>query len=266
MTEPLLRFVHLSDTHLSVDPDYGQGWAPYHPRRGAEALVEQVNALPFAPDFVLHTGDVAAAPDAAAYRLARDLLGRIRFPVCYLAGNHDDAAMLQRELLGTEHPASPFDCEFEVNGVQIVCVDSNGPAEPPAGSVRPAQLARLADLCARADPRPLVVALHHNALPVGIPWLDDYMGLTNGEALHRALLPARHRLRGVFFGHIHQNTQTLRDGILYASAPSSWYQIHAWPGQTETVRDPGAEPGFNIVTITARQTFIRSHRYPLPSG
>jgi Icc protein len=264
MTEPLLRFVHISDTHLSHDPDYARDWAPYHPRPGVEALVEQINALPFAPDFVLHTGDVVAAPDAAAYRLARELLGRIRFPVYYLAGNHDDPAMLQRELLGTERPVEPFDYHLEVNGVQIVCLDSTGPAEPPAGSIRSAQLARLADLCASADRHPLVVALHHNALPTGIPWLDDYMGLTNGLALHRALLPARHRLRGVFSGHIHQNTQTLRDGILYASVVSSWYQIHAWPGQTETVREPGAQPGYNIVTVTPEQTFIRCYRYALP--
>ncbi len=265
MTDPLLRFVHISDTHISPDPEYARDWAPYHPNRGAEALVEQISALPFAPDFVLHTGDVAAAPDPAAYRLARELLGRIPYPVRYLAGNHDDAVMLQRELLGVEQPASPFDCVLEVNGVQVVCLDSCGPAEPPAGSLRSAQLARLSDLCASADPRPLVVAVHHNVLPTGIPWLDGYMGLTNGAALHRALLPARHRLRGVFFGHIHQNTQTVRDGILYASVLSPWYQIHAWPGQTDTVRELDAEPGFNVVTITAEQTFIRQHRYAPPS-
>lgn len=265
MTEPLLRFVHISDTHLSPDPEYASDWAPYHPNRGAEALVEQINALPFTPDFVLHTGDVAAHPNPAAYQLARDLLGRIRFPVHYVAGNHDDAVMLQRELLGVERPADPFDYVFEVNGVQVVCLDSNGPAQEPAGSIRSAQLAWLADLCASADPRPLVVAVHHNVLPTGVPWLDSYMGLTNGAALHQALLPARHRLRGVFSGHIHQNTQTLRDGILYASVLSSWYQIHAWPGQTDTVREPDAEPGFSVVTITAGQTFIRQHRYAPPA-
>lgn len=265
MTEALLRFVHISDTHIHADPDYAPDWASVPPVRSAHRLVEEINALPFTPDFVLHTGDVAYDPDPAAYARARDILTGIRFPVYYLAGNHDDGTMLQRDFLGIDQPAATFDYSFDINGVQVVCIDSNGPAEPPAGYVRPAQLAWLVSICESADPRPLVVAVHHNALPTGIPWLDDYMGMTNGETFHRALMPARHRLRGVFFGHIHQNVQVMRDGILYCSVLSAWYQLHAWPGQTGTAHDDDAEPGFNVVTITRDQTFIRHHRYAPPA-
>src|SRR5688572_30239455 len=98
----LLRFVHISDTHLSHDPNYTI------PNRelplamdGAKALVKQVNALPFTPDFVLHTGDVVYDPDPspAAYETARDLLGQIKYPIYYLTGNHDEPTLMQRVLL-----------------------------------------------------------------------------------------------------------------------------------------------------------------------
>ena len=34
----------------------------------------------------------------------------------------------------------------------------------------------------------------------------DPIVLRNGEALHKILLKAKDRLRGVFYGHIHENT------------------------------------------------------------
>jgi hypothetical protein len=111
------------------------------------------------------------------------------------------------------------------------------------------------------DDRPLVVAVHHNIAPTGVPWLDDYMGLVNGDDLHRVLLKAGARLRGVSFGHVHQNVEVLRDGILYSSVLSSWNQFHAWPGMSDTTPDVCAEPGFNVVTVTRQQTFIRRYRF-----
>ncbi len=259
MTNTILTFVHISDTHISAHPDYGRGeHGSFHSaREGAEALVAAVNALPFKPDFVLHTGDVAYDPDPSAYLSASEILSGIQYPVYYLAGNHDFPAELQRVLLNSAQPKTPFYYDFEINGIQIICLDSNGPAEPPRGFVDAQQLAWLEGLCSMPDERPLVVAVHHNTLPVGIPWLDDFMRITNGEALHKALLPARHRIRGVFSGHVHQHLDMYRDGILYSSTASSWCQFHAWPGQVDTIADTDGLPGFSIVTLTPEQTYIR---------
>ena len=121
MSETLLSFVHISDTHISADPHYNQDGAMHTPLVGAKALVRQLNTLPFPPDFVLHTGEVAYNPDETAYPVAYEVLSALKVPVYYLAGNHDDAATLQRIMLGTKAEAvkTPFDYQFEVNGVQI---------------------------------------------------------------------------------------------------------------------------------------------------
>jgi 3',5'-cyclic-AMP phosphodiesterase len=265
MTDTILRFVHISDTHISANSEYGRGsWeSPRSTREGTEALVRQLNTLPFEPDFILHTGDVAYDPDPSAYEAAREILGQIRYPVHYVAGNHDYPSELQRSMAGRREILASFYHTFEVNGVQIVVLDSNGPAEPPRGFVPEEQLAWLENICKSDDPRPLIVAVHHHLLPVGIPWMDEFMRTTNGEAVHRALIPARDRLRGVFFGHIHQNVDMYRNGILYASTLSSWVQFHGWPGQDKTIADMDSNPGFNIVTLTHDQTYIRRCRFHL---
>ena len=262
MSDILLRFVHISDTHISHDPAYGKESVRWHPRRAAEALVEQLNNLPFTPDFVLHTGDITFEPFAESYELARKILGRIQHPVHYLAGNHDNAEMLQRVFLQRTDIHPTFHYDFEVKGIHFVCVDSTGPAKHPSGTVSADQLAWLSAICESDDARPLVVAVHHNAVPIGVPWLDDEMRMENGDAFHQALRPARHRLRGVFYGHVHQHSQTLRDHILYSSTQSSWYQIKSWPDHTTVLIEPDADPGFSVVTLTADKTHIRCHRYP----
>ncbi|GAB4515506.1 MAG: metallophosphoesterase [Anaerolineae bacterium] len=257
----LLRFVHISDTHISADPNYTQPYAETTTGQGVQALVEQINNLPFTPDFVLHTGDVAYDPYPEAYATCHAILSQIKYPVYYVAGNHDHAATLQSVMMGTTSPLARLHYTFEVNGVQFIVLDSNGPVEPPAGYVTEDQLSWLNNLCAEKDDRPLVVAVHHNPLSLDVPWLDNFMGIRNSAALHEALYPARHRLRGVFFGHVHQNIDIVRDGIFYSSTLSSWTQFLSYPGMVDTVPDKGAEPGFSVVSISPQQTLVRRWRF-----
>ena len=92
-----MRFVQITDTHIGQNPEFANyGHAPFS---NLEAVVVAINALRFPVDFVLHTGDVVEDRSEGAYRLARRVLSRLRVPVHYVAGNHDDAAILQRVML-----------------------------------------------------------------------------------------------------------------------------------------------------------------------
>jgi 3',5'-cyclic AMP phosphodiesterase CpdA len=255
----LLTFIHISDTHLNPDMDYTNPYARYHPAQGMAALTAALQTLPFTPDFVLHTGDIAFDPHPDIYDDIRRTMAQLPFPVHYVAGNHDDTAAIQRVLMQRPAAAPYLYYELEINGVQLIVLDSNGPAELPAGHIPAAELDWLDALCSADDDRPLVIATHHNVVAVGVPWLDDYMRTNNGQALHEIILKARHRLRGVFHGHIHQAVDVLRDGVLYVSAASPWCQFASYPGMVHTAADPLARPGYNVVTLTRTQTYIRRH-------
>ncbi len=274
MPELPLHFVHVSDTHLlhpsqqkdfsGISPDLAlyveQIQAlPYSPTHALEALIREVNALPFAVDFVLHTGDVSAEVDSD-YEFIAGLLEQIRWPQIYLPGNHDHSEGVEQWL--SRRAAGPV-CEYKVKGVQIVCLDSARYGANHAGWLDDAQLETLRRICTADDDRPLIVATHHHPIPVDVPWLDA-LSLRNGAALHEVLLMAHQRLRGVFFGHIHHSIDIVRDGILYSAAPSAAYQFVAWPGQEQAALDLAEDPGFNVVTVTAEQTFVRHHRYRIP--
>ena len=265
MTQPLLRFIHISDTHISDDPEYKRGDGPHTPYEGSLALVAAINALPFQPDFILHTGDVAYDPYPQAYAAVRSLLGQLKAPVYYLRGNHDHSAALQTELLGRSAQAvQPYlYYELEVQGVQLLCLDSNGPADLPAGYLPQEQLDWLDERCAADDERPLLIAIHHNVLPASTPWLDNWMRLTNGEDVHAVIRQARDRLRGVVHGHIHQNVDVLADGVRYASVVSPWLNFMAYPdpANDRVSVDEEARPGFSVVSLDAERCTIRRHSF-----
>ena len=90
-------------------------------------------------------------------------------------------------------------------------------------------------------------------------------GRCRGPEFVEAIAPARDRIRGVFFGHVHRAYQLVHRGILYSSSPSSFGQFLTWPGQ-EAPEAALAEPaGFSLVTITDEQTTVRFHAIARPS-
>jgi hypothetical protein len=147
--------------------------------------------------------------------------------------------------------------------------DSRGPVDP-AGTLTAAQLDRLRGLCTPSGP-PLMIALHHQPVRLDSGWLDGpwqdgrRMPLDNAEAFREALAPARSRIRGVFFGHVHRGFQVYQDGILYCSAPSAVLQFESWPDQPAPIPSHGELPEYGVVTMTPTQTIIRQYPFGRPA-
>jgi 3',5'-cyclic-AMP phosphodiesterase len=262
MTEKLVTFAHISDTHLHADRNYVNDLIdfPAYPR--VRALLDYLNNLDAGIDLVIHSGDVMHDPSAPEeYTAVREILDTLRYPVHYIPGNHDHVAWMQSHFMG--RPQASMDSEFEVNGVQFILLDSHTPEDihSGVGVLSYGQLQWVDTLCRADDERPLVVVTHHQPLPILAPWLDR-IALTNGADLHQILLQARHRLRGVFYGHIHETVVTIRDGISYFSVHSGWYQTQTWHNQQEPALALLHYPGFNLVTLTAQDSFVRVVRVP----
>lgn len=288
MTEQdvLLRFVQISDTHLAdaaisektrkytespVVPAQvkaifqqlatNQGdLAPYQRDRAAiirsiEATIARINGLPVPLDFVLHTGDVCFDPTSAeAYAPVQDLFAGLDAPIYYMVGNHDDSQMLQQALSHLDSVKPTFDYEIPHAHMQIICL------ETAVGHLTERQLAWLDERLA-ADERPALVAMHHNPVSYG-EFFGDLVILRNHAALRDLLGRAQGRLRGVFYGHMHIGLDVVQAGISYHCCPSLWTQFDVFPHAPATRGNDGSNiVGFNLVTITTEQTFVRRIHY-----
>lgn len=246
MAKPILTFIHISDTHLFAKTDPDLPPTP-DPQKQAKAVMNHINAQTFPIDFVMHTGDVGNDfTSIEQYQESRDFLKALRPPLYVIPGNHDQRDWLSEVFYPHAHTSY---YSFEYQGVQVVCLDTSVPNQP-HGEISEAQLAWLLSICTPPSDKPLVVAMHHHVFPIGSTEMDT-MTVKNGEIVHQTLLRAKNRLKCVLFGHVHERLSFVRDGILYTTAPSTWFQLKTWHGQTGTfVMDKQGLPGYNIVTLT----------------
>lgn len=280
MSQPLLRFVHISDTHLRQkrawrSEDRPQAGPPPpsafldtvnkivsatrdlpDPELSARQAVTAINALPLTVDFVLHTGDVGFDFDSAdAYREVQSIFAACRFPVYVLAGNHDRPELLHPVFSRALALTPTFDYEIPGYNAQIICLDTSKDV------VSDAQLGWLEAQIEHPDPRPLIAAMHHNVIDFD-SFFPDFCALQNARAVRDILTRAGTRLRGVFYGHLHVALDTVEAGISYFCAPSTYQQFDINVA-TDATRgaDTASAPGFNVVTLTANATYVRKMTY-----
>ncbi len=231
-------------------------------------MVDIINTLPMQPDFVVHTGDVVSNPSPEAYALAAKTLGRIQVPVYYVNGNHDTAVDIKQHMrMGPKQDLLPdsnvLTYAFEIKGHRFLTLDGKGPDEIQPHGILSAEQLEIVQREAQPEGPPLTVFVHFPTLPLNSNWMDANMPLLNGEAFHQALLPARDRLRGVFYGHVHRSMQTVRDGIVYTAGRSTFSQFTAWPHEELVQADFHERPGYNFVHLLPEQTIVHQHTFGL---
>ncbi|GIW77280.1 MAG: hypothetical protein KatS3mg104_2343 [Phycisphaerae bacterium] len=266
----MVRFIHITDTHIGPHKDFTlYGRRPYE---YLQVLIDQINALPFEVDFVLHTGDVVDDANPISYELFRDQISRLRFPVRYAMGNHDHAGELQTRLMESRTVLERVDYRFDIGGIRFVIVDTRGPFEP-GGRVEQGQLDWLKTQCAPDGP-PLVIGMHHVPTFLDTPWLDHpprgwggkFMFIDNASELLETIRPARSRIRGIFTGHVHGLFITQVHGLMVCAGQSAFGPLQSYPHTDEVTVDHEQDVMFNLVTVTAEQTIIRPRTYSLSGG
>ncbi len=260
----MITFLHISDTHISGDPAYHPPWLPPgggHPNQGAKALLRAISQLPYSVDFLLHSGDVCAEPQADDVIRARDLLASLDAPMILLPGNHDSGDLLAAHLHDGEKRHVLRDDHLRLGDLHIVALDTSGGGDH-APRLRAEQLDWLESTLADCESQQILVAAHHPLLETGIPWLDESMRVQNGAAAHAILARHQERVVGVLHGHIHQPTVSCADGISYISCPSTWNNLAAYPGLTADQVDPHCAPGYNLLTLRGGRLFVRRCALP----
>ena len=212
--------IQISDTHLFEDPQARLwGVAPEH---RLDQVMDAICAAAPEPEIVLVTGDCSADGSRASYERLGAKLARLNAPAYYLPGNHDDAALMATMLMNRSLDKEKLCFVVEALGWRFVMLDSSVRGED-AGCIGNAQREWLRNTLAADLSTPVLVAVHHNPLPVGSEWLDT-MTISDGAAM-LAILDTAPQVKAVIFGHVHQEFETYRDGTLYASAPSTFFQF-----------------------------------------
>jgi 3',5'-cyclic-AMP phosphodiesterase len=202
---------HISDLHIGQDHE-GDGGA--RALRRAQRVIDYLNALPGEVDGVLATGDLADHGTPEEYRVVRDLLGTLRFPVLPCPGNHDVREAYRTTLLGDpDGGAEPVNEVHHLAGFTIAMCDSLIPRRN-EGLLDDSTLTWLDKVLSDTED-PVLVCFHHPPVKLHLPVLDGIL-LQNADQLAEVL---NDKVVAILCGHAHTAAATTFAGRPLVVAP-----------------------------------------------
>ena len=236
-----LRVVQITDTHLNrieggtllgLDTDFS-----------LQQVLQRVLAERDSIDLVLATGDIADNGSEEAYLRARDYFSRLAAPVLWLPGNHDRAEVMA----GVLGQRGELQRTAETGHWQVLMLNSQIPGAV-GGRLGAAELQALRSCLEDAARRSqhVLVCLHHQPVAMGSAWIDRQMLADSEDFL--ALLGQFDCVRGVLWGHVHQQLDRDYNGWQLMATPSSCVQFA--PG-SDAFKADDAPPGYRWLDLLA---------------
>ena len=238
--------LHLSDTHLLAGnrPLGGR----YDTAANLARTLEAVERLEIRPDALVFTGDLTDLGEPEAYAALRaavlPVAERLRAPVVWVSGNHDERPALRRDLLGLEATEEPVTGVWDLGGLRLIALDTSVPGWH-HGDLDRTQLEWLRDILSTPAPLGTILAMHHPPLPSHIP-LFDILELRDQGRLAEAI--AGTDVRAILAGHLHYSTSGTFAGIPVSVAAATCYTMNLTRPAVE-VNGMDAGQSFHLVHV-----------------
>ncbi|MFU8798239.1 MAG: 3',5'-cyclic-AMP phosphodiesterase [Gammaproteobacteria bacterium] len=239
--EPILpiRIAQISDFHLFGKPEevfYG-----LNTEKSFLAVLDLVkSAQPF--DFCLLTGDLAQDHfDQTYQRLIHHITHTLPYPCYWLPGNHDDPELMANIFAKTQIESNK---SILIQDWHLILLNSHKPKSD-AGYLAKTECDFLKTQLKNYPTHHTLVVLHHHPIKLDSTWLDSVMLENAAEFLE--IIDNHHQIRGIVFGHVHQESEIYRNHIPYLSSPSTCVQF--LPKSTPFKLDLNAHPGYRCIEL-----------------
>ncbi|MAO55107.1 MAG: phosphodiesterase [Rhodospirillaceae bacterium] len=251
-----MKFLQLTDTHF-VPP--GEKLYGRDPRRTLNAAVADINAHHGDAELLVVTGDLTHWGEPDAFANLAQALAPLSMPVELLIGNHDARDVFARYFPGQGRDDNGF--------VQSVRETSAGPfifldtvlAGTHAGHYCETRCAWLAETLASLGDREVFLFMHHPPFDTGIP-ASDNIGLQQKNAFRQVIEPHRHRIRHLFYGHVHRPICGSWLGIPTSTLRAINHQV--WFDMEGTkLRGSFEPPAYGVIQVADDRVVVHFHDF-----
>lgn len=264
MTSDTISILHFTDTHLCADAElrlYG-----INTYNTFQDTVRRAIAECGVPDFVLVTGDISQDGSPDSYNHFLSIVSGLAVPVYYLPGNHDSPPVMLQQLSGSGLVRG--ERAFFRQAWQFILLNSCV-EDCVEGCLNEHELAMLDERLELYPKHNTLVCLHHNPVTLDSPVFTE-IGLNNSEDLF-AVLDDYPQVKGILWGHVHQEYASEHDGVKLLATPSTCFQFP--PKMSRFALDP-LPPGYRSIKLhldgTIESTVYRLDSLPegfaLPAG
>jgi len=229
-----LRFVQVSDSHLGF-----KGTANNAVEESFQHAIQQVNSLPYEPDFVIHTGDLTHLSTAAQFDQVKQMMSALRTGhVFTVPGEHDsvdDHGQKYRQAFGANTKGDGW-YSFDVGGVHFISLVNTLSLEK-LGHLGVDQLEFVRkDVAGLSSDTPIVVFSHIPLFAMYPAW-----GWGTDDAVQALSYLRRFASVTCLNGHVHQLFTKTEGNVTFHSATTTAYPLPA----------PGAAAAPTPVTLPA---------------
>lgn len=182
-------------------------------------VLDEILACEGPDSLLVVTGDLVQDPVESAYLRLNRTLAEYPFRFACVPGNHDDSSLMRQCLTAPRQVAGGH---LQHGGWRILLLDSSAPGVP-QGRLGAQQLETLREQIRKAEEPHLLLALHHHPVAVLSPWMDR-MGLLDSARLFE-VIGGNDRVRGLLFGHVHQEIDVEHRGVRCLGTPSTCVQF-----------------------------------------
>ncbi|MCR6652849.1 MAG: 3',5'-cyclic-AMP phosphodiesterase [Cellvibrionaceae bacterium] len=212
-----LRILQITDCHLGRDAD--ESLLGLTTVDTLVDVLERAVEVEDSFDLVLCSGDISNDGTTGSYdrfiQIVRQHLPAV--PLAWLPGNHDDPASMR-----AIRSAAPRADYLSIGGWNVILLNSRVPFEE-RGELPQSELKRLERLLESDPLSPTMIFLHHQLVPVGSAWIDQYV--VSNAADFFAITDRFDNVRAVSWGHVHQEFYMVRNGVDLIATPSTCVQF-----------------------------------------
>ena len=101
--------------------------------------------------------------------------------------------------------------------------------------------------------------MHHPPFDVGLASMDA-IGLKDAAAFEAVLAPHRHRVRHLFFGHVHRPISGSWCGVPFSTLRATNHQV-AFDLHAAEIPGSFEPPAYAVVLAHAQQTLVHNHDF-----
>lgn len=212
-----IKIVQITDTHI-ID-DGAPSFNDYDTSASLNNVIQEIRLKETDADLILLTGDLVHEPTDSAYQKLADHLSVITTPLYCLPGNHDDPKKMDY-VMG----ANGFDMSKQIRiGDWLIILLNTHLSGEHAGELNQEELEFLAKSLNANQECYCLIALHHHPVSINSTWMDA-MSLINPDDFFN-VIDGYKQIKAIFWGHIHQEFKTERNGVSFYGTPSTCLQF-----------------------------------------
>jgi len=231
-----VRFLQVTDTHLFSEPK--QDLLGIETKESFDYVLKEIRANKEVFDMVMLSGDLSQDGSLLAYQYLADQIRVFNKPSFWFCGNHDKIENMKQVATSDE-----LEQVVRTEHWQIVMLNSQVVGSV-FGHLEDDQLEILRSALEERPDLNTLISFHHHPIDMKCDWLDN-IGVKNADKLFEIIKPYDN-VRAILWGHVHQESDQVIDGVRMMSTPSTCIQFK--PKQTDFGLDDIA-PGYRMVQL-----------------